>query len=196
MTKRFEAQLVDWNDARGFGFARLPGGTERVFVHIKALEPAMPRPRAGDQLELELVEGKNGKPAARHVAILSRETGRGRPLSLHLATAAILLLILQLGLMMSNTPLWLAGSYVFMGAMSMVAYSWDKRAAQLGVWRVSEGRLIAIDALGGVIGGLIAQHMFKHKRHKGSYQTATLWVVAGHAALLAAFGAGLFGALT
>lgn len=191
MSERVEAQLVDWDDSRGFGFARLPGGTERVFVHIKSLNPAMPRPRAGDQLELEVVPGRNGRPAARAVNIVGPHTGVSSPLSLHLATAAMLLILLQIGIMLGRIPLWVAAIYVLMGGVSLVTYSWDKRAAQVGVWRISENTLLAIDVLGGVIGGLLAQHMFRHKRHKPSFQSATLFVVMIHAALFGLLGSGL-----
>ncbi len=188
---RTEAQLVDWDDQRGFGFARLPGGTERIFVHIKAFNPDMPRPKAGDQLELEIIAGRKGRPAAEGVDIISPATGKKLPLSLHLATSAMLLIILQIDLMMGRAPLWLAALYVSMGAASLVAYSWDKRAARLGIWRISENRLLLIDLFGGIIGGLLAQNLFRHKRHKRSFQIATLGVVVLHAILLGGIGAGL-----
>lgn len=191
MSQRIEAQLVDWDDARGFGFARLPGGTERVFVHIKSLNPSMPRPNTGDHLQFEIVEGRNGKPAAQSVDILGARTGLTAPLSLHLATAAILLIVLQIGIMFGRVPLWFATFYVLLGGFALVAYSWDKRAAKVGVWRISEKTLLAIDLFGGIIGGLLAQHMFRHKRHKPSFQAATMCVVLLHAALLGALGSGL-----
>ncbi len=188
---RTEAQLVDWDDQRGFGFARLPGGTERVFVHIKALNPEMPRPKPGDRLELEIVAGRKGRPAAHAVDILSTRTGLVAPLSLHLATAAILLILLQVDLMLGRAPLWLATLYVSMGAASLIAYSWDKKAARLGQWRITENRLILIDLAGGIIGGLIAQHMYRHKRSKPSFQASMVVVIVFHAALLGALGSGL-----
>lgn len=188
---RTEAQLVDWDDQRGFGFARLPGGTERVFVHIKSLNPKMPRPKAGDQLEMEIVTGRQGRPAAHAVDIISSKTGIGLPLSLHLATAAMLLILLQIDLMLGRVPLWLASLYVFMGAASLVAYSWDKKAARLGLWRISERRLVLIDLAGGVIGGLIAQHLYRHKRSKQSFQAIMVGVIVFHATLLGALGSGL-----
>jgi len=188
---RIEAQLVDWDDQRGFGFARLPGGTERVFVHIKALNPDMPRPKTGDKLELEVVVGQKGRPAASAVDIISPVTGIIAPLSLHLATAAMLLILLQIDLMLGRIPLWLASFYVLLGAASLVAYSWDKKAARLGHWRIKEKRLILIDLAGGVIGGLIAQHMYRHKRSKQSFQATMVGVIVFHAALLGAIGIGL-----
>ena len=188
---RIQAQLVDWDDRRGFGFARLPGGTQRVFVHIKALNPHMPRPQSGDQLELELVKGRNGRPAANAVDILGSQTGLSSPLSLHLATSAILLILLQINLMLGTIPMWLTSFYVAFAALALVAYSWDKKAARIGAWRISEFKLHLIDFFGGIIGGLLAQHLYRHKLNKPPFQKVTLRIVVMHAALLGAMGSGL-----
>jgi len=181
---RTQAQLVDWNDQRGFGFARLHGGTERVFVHIKSINTHMPRPRTGDQLELEVVRGKNGRYSAKAVNILGINTGIKASLSPHLAISAMLLILLQLGMALAVVPLWLASLYVSMGAMAMVAYSWDKKAARLGIWRISELKLHIIDFCGGIIGGLLAQQMYCHKRNKQGFQKTTMVIVFFHAVLL------------
>ena len=185
------AQMVDWNDQRGFGFARLAGGTERVFVHVKSFNPHMPRPKTGDQLEFDIITGRNGRPAAAAVDILGTETGKKHPLSLHLATASILLILLQIGLMKSVIPMWLASFYVSMGAMALVAYSWDKKAAKIGAWRISETKLHLIDFCGGIIGGLLAQHMYSHKKSKKTFQKTTLLIVILHAILLGLLGSGI-----
>ncbi|MCF6301813.1 MAG: cold shock and DUF1294 domain-containing protein [Devosiaceae bacterium] len=188
---RTQAQLVDWNDQRGFGFARLPGGADRVFVHVKSFNPHMPRPKAGDQLELEIVAGRDGRPAAASVDILGQKTGKNPSLSLHLATAAILLILLQIGLMIGVVPMWLASFYVSMGALALIAYSWDKKAAQIGAWRISEARLHLIDFSGGIIGGLLAQHMYRHKMNKPAFQKTTVAIIIVHAILLGLLGSGL-----
>ncbi|MCB1517696.1 MAG: cold shock and DUF1294 domain-containing protein [Hyphomicrobiaceae bacterium] len=189
---RNEAELLSWNEQRGFGFARLPGGTERIFVHAKSFLPDMPRPQPGDRLDLEVVPGKGGKPAARDVRILLPDELPSSPLSLHLATAAILTLLLQIDIMLDRMPGLLASLYVLMGGLSLFAYSWDKQAAVLGAWRVRERDLQIIDFMGGIIGGLVAQHMMRHKRYKNSFQNGTLVAVVFHAALLGAIGLGLF----
>lgn len=188
---RIQAELVDWDDRRGFGFARLPGGTQRVFVHIKSLNPHMPRPQSGDQLELKIIKGRNGRPAAEAVDILGQKTGRSPPLSLHLATAAILLILIQINLMLENIPMWLTSFYVAFSALAIIAYSWDKRSARIGAWRISESKLHMIDAMGGIVGGLLSQHLYSHKLNKRSFQKTTLFIVVLHAAFLGSLGAGL-----
>jgi len=190
---RVQAQLVDWDDRRGFGFARLPGGTDRVFVHVKSLADGQPRPKIGDELEFDILPGRNDKPAAGGVLVLGPVV-RERFLSLHLATAAILLVTLQLGLVFGNVPLAIAAAYTLMGGLSLVLYVWDKKAAQSGLFRVSETRLLLVDLFGGIIGGLLAQHMFRHKRYKTSFQTATLAIVLVHTLLLGGLATGWLGA--
>lgn len=185
------AELVTWDDARGFGFARLPGGTERVFVHVRSFAADMRRPRVGDHLELDVVPGKGGKPAAQNVRIIEADAVASSPLSLHLATAAMLVILLQIALMRGEMPLWGASTYVLMGGLSLFAYSWDKQAAVAGTWRVRERDLLVIDLLGGIIGGLIGQHMLRHKRNKTSFQSRTLLAVVLHAGLLGLVGSGL-----
>jgi uncharacterized membrane protein YsdA (DUF1294 family) len=108
-----------------------------------------------------------------------------------LATAAILLILLQIDLMFGVIPLWMAALYVFMGSMAIVAYSWDKKAARIGVWRISEAKLHLIDFFGGIIGGLLAQQMFSHKRSKHTFQKATLIIIVMHAVILGGLGSGL-----
>lgn len=186
------AELISWDDDRGFGFARLPGGSERIFVHIRALKTRSKRPEVGDRLSLTIVDGKGGRPAAKDVLILGPPTQKGSALSLHLVTAVILMLLLQMGLMRLEMPLWLASIYVLLGGLSLFAYSWDKQAAIFGTWRIRERDLIILDALGGVIGGLLAQHMLRHKRNKSSFQWRTAIIVTLHATLLCLVAIGIF----
>ncbi|MEP6020702.1 MAG: DUF1294 domain-containing protein [Paracoccaceae bacterium] len=55
-----------------------------------------------------------------------------------------------------------------------VIYGWDKRlsrSANENTTRVPENALHALTGLGGAVGSLIGQHVFKHKRSKTSYQS-------------------------
>lgn len=187
---RVQASLVEWKDDKGYGFARLPGGTERIFVHAKSIAENMPRPKKGDELELEIVSGRNGKPAARNVLILD-EKGVARLLPYHLVTAALLLIILELVVLLGGLPYGVNLLYVVMGGLSAWLYRRDKLAAIDGRWRVSERALLTVDLFGGIIGGLIAQHHFKHKKSKASFQIYTFCIVAAHVIVLTLFGTGL-----
>lgn len=186
---RVTANLVEWKDDKGYGFARQAGGTERIFVHVKAFDSHGPRPKKGDELEFDMVAGRNGKPAAENVKVLGAEE-IARQLPFHLVTAVMLFLLAQIVVILGRAPVEILVVYAVMGGLSMYLYSRDKQAAVFGWWRIRETTLITVDLLGGIIGGLLAQHRYRHKQSKASYQLRTLFVVAFHAALLAALGSG------
>lgn len=188
---RVQASLVEWKDDKGYGFARLPGGTERIFVHAKSFAAGGPRPQKGDELELEIISGRNGKPAAKDVRLLgAKEAGKQMPM--HIVTAALLFIMAQLVVLMGKAPFGLVIVYALMGGLSVYLYVRDKRAALFGWWRISERQLLTVDLFGGIIGGLLAQHRYRHKTSKQSYQIRIFAIVAIHAAFLAALGSGFF----
>jgi cold shock CspA family protein len=45
---RRQGRIVEWNDARGFGFVLWHGGDERAFAHISAFADRRARPVVGD----------------------------------------------------------------------------------------------------------------------------------------------------
>jgi uncharacterized membrane protein YsdA (DUF1294 family)/cold shock CspA family protein len=187
---RVQASLVEWLDDKGYGFARQPGGTERIFVHAKALEKGMPHLKKGDELELEIVPGKQGKPAVRNVRVLgARDIARILPY--HVITAVMLFILVQLVVITGRGPFGLSVYYVFMAGASLYLYSRDKQAALFGWWRISERTLLSVDLLGGIIGGLLAQHRYRHKQSKQSYQVKIFVIVVFHALLLGVWGSGL-----
>lgn len=62
-----------------------------------------------------------------------------------------------------------------MSVISFLAYRADKRRAEAGHRRVPETMLHLADLLGGWPGGLVAQHRFRHKTAKGSFQVP-FWI--------------------
>jgi uncharacterized membrane protein YsdA (DUF1294 family)/cold shock CspA family protein len=186
---RVQASLVEWIDGKGYGFAREPGGTERIFVHARSVEKGT-KLKKGDQLELDVVPGKQGKPAARNVRVLDKDD-LARMLPYHIVTAAMLLILVQLVVITGRAPFGLSIYYVFMAGISIYLYSRDKQAALFGWWRISERTLLTVDFLGGIIGGLLAQHRYHHKKSKQSFQVKIFAIVAAHALLLGVWGSGL-----
>ena len=148
---RVQASLVEWKDEKGYGFARLPGGTDRVFVHIRSMQRNTPRPKKGDMLDLVLVEGRKGL-AGQDVRILN-EVEIAHALPYHVVTATMLFILAQLVVILGKAPFALVVYYTLMGSLSIYLYGRDKQAAIAGLWRVSEAHLLTIDLLGGIIGG-------------------------------------------
>lgn len=60
---RRQGRIVEWNDARGFGFVQWHGGDERAFAHISAFERGV-RPCVGDVVTYDVLAGDRGPKAA------------------------------------------------------------------------------------------------------------------------------------
>ena len=67
-------------------------------------------------------------------------------------------------------------AYLVMSLISIIAYNLDKAKAEKGRWRTQENTLLIIDLFCGWPGGLVAQHLFRHKNRKASYQ-AGFWLI-------------------
>ncbi|MBL6945912.1 MAG: cold-shock protein [Rhodospirillales bacterium] len=63
---------VKWfNGQKGYGFIAPEDGSEDAFVHISALEQAgLSGLDEGQQVEFELVRGRNGKMAAQNISVV------------------------------------------------------------------------------------------------------------------------------
>ena len=106
--------------------------------------------------------------------------------------AAALYAILLIAIAINRAPLWLGGSYVILSGLSALLYYRDKRAAIAGTWRTSESTLHLVDLGGGIVGGLLAQHIFRHKTFKPGFRMTT-WVIVGlHFLFLSGLTAGFF----
>ena len=73
---RHNGKIIEWNDARGFGFAVIPGATERHFLHIKSIMGAGRRPRVGNLLSFEVDSASAKGPRAVRVRFANAP---GRP---------------------------------------------------------------------------------------------------------------------
>lgn len=191
-------ELVQWNDERGFGFIAADDG-QRCFVHIKSIGRIATRPRIGDRVSFTVARGYDGRPAARDVQIAGANPLntaarlRGAPPIrqasvswLPAAGAALILLLASAVVLLGRAPLWVPVAYLVLGAVSIIVYWFDKRAAQADRWRVSERSLHTIDLIGGIAGGLVAQQLLRHKTSKRSFAVATLLIALLHIAGLGA----------
>jgi uncharacterized membrane protein YsdA (DUF1294 family) len=66
------------------------------------------------------------------------------------------------------------------GVASFLFYQADKRAAARREWREPERRLHLLDLTFGIIGGLLAQHVLRHKTYKPGFVMVTGLITALH----------------
>ena len=71
----------------------------------------------------------------------------------------------------------LVGVYLLgVNAVTFAAFASDKRRAINGDRRVPERTLLGLAALGGIVGGLAAQRLLRHKTSKEPFRTQ-LWLI-------------------
>lgn len=68
--------------------------------------------------------------------------------------------------------------YFVMGLVTLITYFIDKNRAIKQQWRIPEFTLHILELLGGWSGGLLAQHYFRHKNKKLTYQLV-FWSIVG-----------------
>ena len=211
---RRSGELVQWNNKGGYGFVRDDTGRD-YYVHISKIIGGG-RPRLGDRMTFESATSRKGRPSAIDVAIdqptvapppqtlraaMQPSAGVSRyRLGLRTAAATLMTLLILWAIGNDRVPLWLGLVYVAMGAGSALLYRFDKLYALTGKYRVSENNLHVVDLSFGIIGGLAAQEVYRHKTVKPRF-VATTWAIAlFHTLALAALAFGwldiLFGAQT
>ena len=184
-------ELVQWNNKGGYGFVRDAAGND-YYVHISKLADGHTRPRIGDQLAFDIASGRNGRPAAINVAVAaaapppertmrdvkrSPSTVSRYKIGLRTAAATMMTLLILLAMLTAGVPVWLGATYALMGLASALLYRFDKQYALHGRWRVSETNLHVVDLCFGIIGGLAAQEVYRHKTVKPRF-VATTWAIA------------------
>jgi uncharacterized membrane protein YsdA (DUF1294 family) len=72
----------------------------------------------------------------------------------------------------SRAPWWVLPWYLVLSAVTFLLYGRDKVSASGGHRRTPESTLNGLALLGGWPGGWIAQHAWRHKSRKTSFQVA------------------------
>ncbi len=103
-----------------------------------------------------------------------------RQISMRTAAAATLIVLLGNNIMLGRFPIWVGLLYIIGGAVTFLLYQADKRAAEKREWRAPERRLHLADLAFGIIGGLLAQHVLRHKTYKPGFVTITALITALH----------------
>ncbi len=192
-------KVVEWNDARGFGFLQPQPGGPRLFFHIRDYQQRGRRPEVGEWVRYADGTGRDGKPVATRVRRLvppsasAQAAGKTRHTTppawnggwpgwaMLLAYAIAMVQAVQSGRLQD----WVALGVLAMSGVTWVAYVLDKRAARREAQRTPEATLHLMELLGGWPGALIAQRSLRHKNRKRSYQIAFWWIVALHCVALA-----------
>ncbi len=194
-------ELVQWDDERGFGFIEARGG-KRFFVHVTSIARMINRPRIGDVVTFDPTLGKDGRPVARSVLVSGanpvgfdhvrqRRAKAKAQWDWRLLLAGLLAVLATFVALVGNAPVYLPLVYLGLGVLSLSLYRTDKSAAETGQWRISEAMLLGVDLVGGIIGGLIAQAIFRHKTRKPSYVAATIALASIHLLWLACLASGI-----
>ena len=71
---------------------------------------------------------------------------------------------------------WVIAAGLLMGILSYASYAVDKQRAKEKIWRLTENGLLLMDLLGGWPGAFLAQHRFRHKCSKFSFQFV-FWLI-------------------
>lgn len=180
--------LVQWDDAKGYGFIAPDGGAARLFVHIHAFAARAQRPVVGERLSFEAGRDAQGKPRALAVKAIKAPPApatprdRQRVLLLIPAFAALVLTVHLLW----RVPNWLWGIYCAMSMATFIVYALDKRAARRGEWRVGENTLHGLSLACGWPGALLAQQLLRHKSAKPAFRRLYWLTVAVNVAAFVA----------
>jgi uncharacterized membrane protein YsdA (DUF1294 family)/cold shock CspA family protein len=184
---RYVGRIIDWNDAKGFGFVEPNGGGDRAFVHIKAFERHGRRPVGGELIDYLVQRDARGRlnaSAIRFAGVKSAPVERARSHLPRRAIAGLALAVLFAGWLLRQVPIEVVGVYVIMSGIATFLYAFDKAAARRGRWRTPESTLHMVALLGGWPGALLAQDLFRHKSRKAEFQWMFwLTVVANGVAL-------------
>ncbi|WEN16646.1 cold shock and DUF1294 domain-containing protein [Rhodanobacter sp. AS-Z3] len=181
---REQGWLVEWDDARGFGFVVTHGGDQRVFVHVRQFAPGRARrPRQGDILVYEVKRGERGRLIADAVRFSSAAKRQARDTRrAHWGLAETVALLWGMGLiamlLTDKIPWQVAAGYPLLSVVAWLVYQKDKRAAGSGRWRTPESTLQLLALLGGWPGAWLAQKYLRHKSSKTSFQITFWFMVA------------------
>ena len=127
---------------------------------VSATPATAPTPRAGKPQ-------REARPGMRHI-------------SMRTAAAATIIVLVGNTVMLERIPEWVGLLYIISGIATFLFYHADKRAAEKRQWRAPERRLHLADLTFGIVGGLLAQHVLRHKTYKPGFVTITALITALH----------------
>jgi uncharacterized membrane protein YsdA (DUF1294 family)/cold shock CspA family protein len=169
-------RIVEWNDAKGFGWTEAEG--KRVFVHVKEFVALDRRPQAGDEIRFTLEADPQGRPRAGKVSHV--RTGGRIGIGAWLLWGTLLPLPGLASLLLPWPPWWVFGAAALASVVTWLMYSHDKSCAREGARRIPERTLHLCELLGGWPAAFLAQRLIRHKCSKWSYQFVFWCIVLLH----------------
>jgi uncharacterized membrane protein YsdA (DUF1294 family)/cold shock CspA family protein len=162
LPKTHTAEIVDWDDQKGYGFLQL--GDARVFLHRREFAKFHKRPKLGDKIEFALGLDSKGRTCAKD----AEHFNDGGLLTPTAILALLCLLLLPAAALFKLHAPWLgiAAYFVPMNFLSYALYASDKKHARRAASRISERTLHLAEFLGGWAGAFIAQRRLRHKCSK------------------------------
>lgn len=172
----YRTQLVQWDDAKGFGWIEKEG--RRIFAHIKEFEGGQPRPVAGDEVMFTAGVDAQGRACVKAILLVRTRSRIG--IGALLLLAVLLVLPLFSGEYLP-LPRWVIPVVMTVAsAGAWIGYREDKQRAESGQWRILEWQLHLAELLGGWPGALLAQRRFRHKTRKVSFQFVFISIIVLH----------------
>lgn len=187
-SERQQGTLIDWNDARGFGFIRDDRG-RRLFAHVSEF-PRGRRPAGGHRVSFVAARDERDRMQATQVRYLgSRPAGSasGYALTVAIGVAASFFAVLAGLVTLGDLPLLVAAAYGVLSVVAVGLYGSDKSAAEQRRWRTPESTLHLVALVGGWPGALVARPLFRHKTRKQPFRTIFWLTVVANVATLAWF---------
>ncbi len=75
------------------------------------------------------------------------------------------------------------GYLALVNVTAFIAFGWDKRCATTGERRIPERTLLGLAVIGGSVGAVAAQQVFRHKTRKEPFRTLLWLILAGQTVL-------------
>ncbi len=187
--------VTNWHDDRGFGFIKAENGGPDLFLHARSFSNGVVRPHKGMTVTFEPRTNRDGRLRAEQVVEVGEKWSHApaarKTSALVLGYVAIVgfAAIMALTIIVWGMPLWVLAIYGGVSLISLLFYRQDKLAAINGTRRVPEEQLHLLGIVGGWPGGVVAQHIFKHKTQKARFARYFWFTVALNVLIFVAIGA-------
>lgn len=176
--------VVAFDDDRGFGFVRVAGHPDDVFLHVSDVRGNR-RIRPGQRVTLDILASDRGPRASR---VVPGRAGLTPAMAAALGLAVFLAVALM-GLRALGAPWWLC-LLLPLNVIAFAAFAEDKRRAVRNdktIRRIPESVLLGLAALGGSLGALAAMIGLRHKTKKTRFLVPFALILLAQAALLTAW---------